>query len=175
MDRLWKMFSGWSIWGISFHESVWKLPAHFIDQWPSRCWSLSYYHPKLKLNEILRSQKLWKAPSGTQLCSAIRLQSIGGAICICAQSPFSRDGTFSTSSRMVFAAASDGTFCRAINACICSCLSYLTLKILCLLKYKQIQTDTVSTNQSMTYIYIKSLLSPVSGTSPLENTKIFWL
>lgn len=65
MDRLWKMFSGWSIWGISFHGSVWKLPAHFIDQWPSQCQSLSYYHPKLKLNEIRRSKKLRKA---LQLC-----------------------------------------------------------------------------------------------------------
>ena len=69
MDRWWKMFLGWSIWGISFHKSVWKLPAHFIDQWPSQCWSLSYYHFKLKLNEVLRSQKLQKSLVEGQLWS----------------------------------------------------------------------------------------------------------
>lgn len=147
------------------------MPAHFIDQRPSQCWSLSYYHPKLKLNGILRSQKLQQSPSETQLWSTIRLQSIGGAMCICARLPSLVMGLSPLAHGWSFAAASDGTFCRAISAYVCSCLSCLTLKMPCLLKYKQ-NPSRYCVNPSINQTYIKHLLSTVPGISRQENTKI---
>lgn len=70
-----------------------------------------------------------------------------------------------------FAAASDGTFCRAISASVCSCLSCLTLKMPCLLKYKQ-NPSRYCVNPSINQTYVKHLLSTVPGISRQENTKI---
>lgn len=80
MDRMWKMFSSWSIWGISFCDSAWKLPAHLFDQWPSRHWSLRYYHLKLTVNERLRSKQHQKALGSLRDMAA--LQSDSNLLCV---------------------------------------------------------------------------------------------
>lgn len=112
-------------------------------------WSLSYYHLKLKLNEIGRSRMLRKALqlSETWLCSTIRLQSSVGAICICTQTPSLTMAFSPMASGYLFVASSDGTFCKAFSACLWSCLTCLPSTHL--LKYKQIQADTVQISLSI--------------------------
>lgn len=80
MDRMWKMFSSWSIWGISFCDSAWKLPAHFFDQWPPWHWSLRYYHLKLTVNERLRSKQHQRALGS--LGDMAALQSDSNLLCV---------------------------------------------------------------------------------------------
>lgn len=70
-------------------------------------------------------------------------------ICTCTQTPFSHVRTLCAGLWIVFAAASDGTFCKDFRACISRYPSCLTLKTPCLLKYKQIQADIVSNHQSI--------------------------